>query len=327
MEETAKILSARIPTEYAGKRLDQALPALFPEFSRSQLQQWIRAGAVSLNAALPRQRHKLAGGEWVKIHVPEAPPTVWRAQAMPLTVVYEDQEVLVIDKPPGLVMHPAAGHTEGTLLNALLAHAPALHAIPRAGIVHRLDKDTSGLLAVAKTARSRLSLIKQLRDRSMHREYLAVVRGVMIAGGTVEAPIGRHPKERTRMAVTASGRPATSHYRVLARYRAHSLLRMILESGRTHQIRVHLAHLRYPILGDPVYGGRLSLPPDSSGGLTRTLRGFKRQALHATKLGLVHPLSGAAMEWTSAPPADMQALIDALAQDARQRPTGDRNER
>lgn len=313
-----KILSACIPAEYAGRRLDQALPALFPEFSRSQLQQWIRAGAVSLNAAVPSQRQKLAGGEWVKIHVPETPVLAWQAQTIPLTVVYEDEELLVIDKPAGLVVHPGAGHAEGTLLNALLAHAPVLKVIPRAGIVHRLDKDTSGLLAVAKTTRSRLSLIKQLRDRHMHREYLAVVRGVMVAGGTVEAPIGRHPKERTRMAVTAAGKPATSHYRVLSRYRAHSLLRMILESGRTHQIRVHLAHLRYPILGDPVYGGRLSLPPGVGERLMQILRTFRRQALHAAKLGLIHPASGETMAWTSAPPADMQALIEALAEDAQQ---------
>ncbi len=307
-----KILSARIPPEYAGKRLDQTLAALFPEFSRSQIQQWIRAGDVSLDAARPRQRDKLTGGEMVEIRVSLAPALVWKAQAIPLQIIYQDAELLVIDKPAGMVVHPAVGNYEGTLLNGLLDYAPELKNLARAGIVHRLDKDTSGLLVVARTERTRLSLIKQLRARSLEREYLAIVNGVMVAGGTVEAPIARHHRERTRMAVSARGKPAISHYRVMAKYRAHTLLQVKLESGRTHQIRVHMAHLRYPILGDPVYGGRLLMPSASGEKLIQALRGFKRQALHAVKLGLIHPLSGKKMQWTCPPPMDMQELIKVL---------------
>ncbi len=312
-----KILSARMPPEYAGKRLDQALAALFPGVSRSQIQQWIRAGNVSLDTALPRQRDKVAGGELVEIKVPSAPVPVWKAQAIPLQIIYEDPALLVINKPPALVVHPGAGNYEGTLLNGLLDYAPELNGLARAGIVHRLDKDTSGLLAIARTEAVRLSLTEQLRERTLEREYLTIVNGVMVAGGTVEAPIGRHPRERTRMAVSTRGKPAVSHYRVMAKYRAHTLLQVKLESGRTHQIRVHMAHLRYPVLGDPVYGGRLLIPPGSSERLIQALRGFKRQALHAMRLGLTHPLRGERMQWTCPPPADMQALIEILKEDAK----------
>ena len=312
-----KILSARIPAEYAGKRLDQTLAALFPEFSRSQIQQWIRAGDVSLDASLPRQRHKVTGGEKIEIRVPLIPALVWKAQAIPLQIIYQDPELLVINKSAGMVVHPAVGNYEGTLLNALLDYAPELKNLARAGIVHRLDKDTSGLLVVARTERARLNLIKQLRARTVEREYLAIVNGVMVAGGTVEAPIGRHPRERTRMAVSARGKPAISHYRVMAKYRGHTLLTVKLESGRTHQIRVHMAHLRYPVLGDPVYGGRLSMPRASSEKLIQVLRGFKRQALHAVKLGLKHPATGEEMQWTAPVPEDMKQLIETLIEDAK----------
>ncbi len=306
-----------MPPEYAGKRLDQALAALFPGVSRSQIQQWIRAGNVSLDTALPRQRDKVAGGELVEIKVPSAPVPVWKAQAIPLQIIYEDPALLVINKPPALVVHPGAGNYEGTLLNGLLDYAPELNGLARAWIVHRLDKDTSGLLAIARTEAVRLSLTEQLRERTLEREYLTIVNGVMVAGGTVEAPIGRHPRERTRMAVSTRGKPAVSHYLVMAKYRAHTLLQVKLESGRTHQIRVHMAHLRYPVLGDPVYGGRLLIPPGSSERLIQALRGFKRQALHAMRLGLTHPLRGERMQWTCPPPADMQALIEILKEDAK----------
>ena len=305
-----------LPAALAGQRLDQALAALCPEYSRAQIQQWLRAGLIRIAGAVPRQRDKVAGGERVELHVPAAPVPVWAAQDIALDIVYEDASLLVINKPPGLVVHPAAGNYDGTLVNALLHYDPALGALPRAGIVHRLDKETSGLLVVARTEPARRDLIAQLAAHSMHREYLAIVHGRIIAGGTVDAPIGRHHVERKRMAVTDNGKEAVTHYRVAQRFRAHTLLRVQLESGRTHQIRVHMAHVRHPVVGDPVYGGRLQLPKGALPAAAERLRGFRRQALHATTLGLVHPASGEAMSWSCAPPADMQALIDALTEDA-----------
>lgn len=313
----ARILSAVFPPEHAGKRLDQALVMLFPEFTRSQLQQWIADGRVRIGGVQPRKRDRIRGGERVEIDVPTAPVTTAAAQDIPLDLVYEDAELLVINKPPGLVVHPGAGNREGTLMNALLHHAPALAALPRAGIVHRLDKDTSGLLVVAKTERARQHLIAQLAARTVEREYVALVDGVLIAGGTVAAAIGRHRRDRTRMAVSSSGREAISHYRVLKKYRVHTLVQVKLESGRTHQIRVHMAHLHHPVVGDPVYGGRLRLPKGCSELLAEQLRGFKRQALHAVKLSLIHPASGKKMSWAASVPADMGALMEALADDAR----------
>ncbi len=312
-------LSARIPREYAGKRLDQALAALFPDITRSQLQQWIADGRVTLDDRVPRKRDKVAGGEAVEIRPPPPADPGWRAQAIPLEIVHEDEDLLVINKPPGLVVHPGAGNREGTMLNALLHHAPPLAQLPRAGIVHRLDKNTSGLLVVAKTEHARRNLIKQLQARTLTREYLAIVSGVMIAGGTVEAPIGRHQRDRTRMTVRTRGKPAISHYRVKKKYRAHTLVQVTLESGRTHQIRVHLAHLKFPVVGDPVYGGRLKIPKGCSEHLKNTLRNFKRQALHAVKLALAHPTSGKKMQWAVSVPGDMGELMEALAEDAKAR--------
>ncbi len=311
------IVSVSIPPEYAGQRLDQTLAGLLPDFSRSQIQKWIRSGNVLVDAALPRARDKVQGGEEVTVSVPREPAAAWEAQSIPLDVVFQDEHLLVINKPAGLVVHPAAGNWEGTLLNALLSFDPELGQLARAGIVHRLDKETSGLLVVARSERARRHLIDQLRERTLEREYLAVVCGVMVAGGTVDAPIGRHRVHRTRMAVNPAGKAAVSHYRVEARYRAHSLLRIKLESGRTHQIRVHMAHLHFPILGDPVYGGRLHIPAASSESFAAALRGFRRQALHAARLGLIHPVSGKAMSWTSPLPADMQELVKALETDAK----------
>ncbi len=313
----AQVRTISIPADCAGQRLDQALAATLPEYSRAQIQQWIRAGHVRLAGALPRQRDTVHGGETVVIEVPEAPAPVWQAQAIALDVVYEDEAILVINKPPGLVVHPAAGNYDGTLLNALLHHAPELGALPRAGIVHRLDKDTSGLLVIARNAIARKSLIGQLQRRTLKREYLAVVNGVVIAGGSVDAPIGRHRVERKRMSVSESGRPATSHYRVQQRFRAHTLLTVQLESGRTHQIRVHMAHLHHPVVGDPVYGGRLQLPKGATPAVAAILRSFKRQALHAAHLGLRHPLTRKSLSWSAPPPADMQELIAVLTADAR----------
>jgi len=310
-------LRIQIPAEQAGKRLDQVLALLQPEVTRSQWQQWIEAGRVRLNGALPRKRDRVQGGETVSVEIPAAPASGHTAEAIPLDVVYEDQAVLVINKPPGLVVHPGAGNPEGTLLNALLHHAPGLDALPRAGIVHRLDKDTSGLLVVAKTEVARQSLIGQLQDRSMSREYQAVVNGVLIAGKTVVAPIGRHRVDRKRMAVTERGKPAVSHVRVLKKFRAHTLVAVKLESGRTHQIRVHLAHINYPVLGDPVYGGRARLPKEAGPKLVNVLQNFRRQALHAAKLTLVHPVTGERMQWEAPLPADMRELIGVLEKDAK----------
>jgi 23S rRNA pseudouridine1911/1915/1917 synthase len=310
-------LSARVPDELAGQRIDQALAAMFPEHTRSQLQQWIAAGRVRLDGTTPRKRDKVRGGAAVEVDVPAPEPLKFAAEKIPLKIVYEDRDILVINKPAGLVVHPGAGNPRGTLLNALLHHAPKLKTLPRAGIVHRLDKDTSGLLVVARNEKARRNLIEQLKERRVTREYLALVNGVMISGATVDAPIGRHRVDRTRMTVTESGREAVSHVRVVTRYTAHTLVQVALESGRTHQIRVHLAHLKFPIVGDPTYGGRLRIPAGASERLKETLRGFRRQALHAAKLELVHPNTGELLQWSAPPPADMAALLDALASASR----------
>jgi 23S rRNA pseudouridine1911/1915/1917 synthase len=314
-----KKLSAPIPPELAGQRLDQALAALFADITRSRLQQWIEDGRVLLNGRVPRKRDKVREGDAVEILAPPPAEGGWKAQAIPLEIVHEDGDILVINKPPGLVVHPGAGNPEGTLLNAVLNHAPALAALPRAGIVHRLDKDTSGLMVVAKTERARRHLIEQLQEHSVEREYLTIVNGVMVAGGTIDAPIGRHRTQRTRMAVSDRGKPAVSHYRVMKKYRAHTLVQVKLESGRTHQIRVHMAHLHYPVVGDPVYGGRLKIPAGASERLKNELRNFKRQALHALKLSLIHPGTGKRVQWATSVPEDMSKLMEALALDAKSR--------
>lgn len=299
----------------AGQRLDQALAALFRDFSRSRLQQWIRDGQVRVDGRVMRGRDRVSGGERVELEAVLDAQGEVQAEAIPLEVVYEDEHLLVVDKPADLVVHPAAGNWEGTLQNALLHADPALAVLPRSGIVHRLDKDTSGLLVVARTPVAHKRLVDALQARAVKREYRAVVAGVVVAGGTVEAPIGRHPTARTRMAVAPAGKPAVTHYRVLERFRVHSYLRVNLETGRTHQIRVHLAHLRHPIVGDPVYGGRPQLPPRPAPALVEVLRGFGRQALHAHRLGLAHPVSGEWLEWESPIPADMAQLLEALRAD------------
>jgi len=298
-------------------RIDRVLAQLFPEFSRARLQQWLRDGQVRLDRLPPRSpREKVRGGEEVELSAVIEPDERWRPEAMPLNVVYEDESLIVINKPAGMVVHPAAGNRDGTLLNALLHHDPALAAVPRAGIVHRLDKDTSGLLVVARTLSAQHILAAQIQARTISREYQAVVVGVMTGGGEVDAPIGRHPTLRTRMAVVARGRRAVSHYRVLERFRAHTHISVRLDTGRTHQIRVHMAHLRHPIVGDPVYGGRLRIPPACSPELNAVLRGFRRQALHAWRLALEHPTRGELMEWSADLPQDMRQLLTVLREDA-----------
>ncbi|MBI3545174.1 MAG: 23S rRNA pseudouridine(1911/1915/1917) synthase RluD [Gammaproteobacteria bacterium] len=311
-------LSASIPAELNGQRLDQALATLFPASTRSQLQRWIKEGHVQLNGRAPLKRDKVKAGDSVEIKPPAVVSADWKAEAIPLEIVYEDEDILVINKVAGLVVHPGAGNPEGTLLNALVNHAPKLAQLARAGIVHRLDKDTSGLLVVAKTESVRQNLIAQLQTRSVEREYLTIVNGVMVAGGTIDAAIGRHRTQRTRMAVSERGKPAVSHYRVIKKYRAHTLVQVKLESGRTHQIRVHMAHLNYPVVGDPVYGGRLKIPAGSGEDLKNILRGFKRQALHALKLGLIHPRTEKHVQWATSVPADMSELMESLAKDAKE---------
>lgn len=296
-------------------RLDQALAQSLPEFSRAQLSLWIREGRVHLDGAATRPKDKVAGRECVLIEVPAVETSNWQAEAIDLDIVYEDAHILVINKAAGLVVHPGAGNPAGTLLNALLHHCPALGVLARAGIVHRLDKETSGLMVIAKTEVARLDLIEQLAARTVKREYLALVCGQMIAGGTVDAPIGRSSRDRTRMAVTSAGKDAVTHYRVEQRFRAHTLVRATLESGRTHQIRVHMAHIHFPLFGDPVYGPRLRLPAAATPTLVEVLRNFRRQALHATRLALIHPGHGELMEWERSVPEDMQLLLAALDDD------------
>ena len=309
------VRATRVPVELAGQRFDQALARLFPEYSRSRLTQWIKDGHALLDGEPARPRDAVMDGQRVELTVVAEPLSTIAAEDLPLDIAYEDAALIVVNKPAGLVVHPGAGNRAGTLQNALLHHAPELAEVPRSGLVHRLDKDTSGLLAVARTLESHTRLVAALQAREFEREYLAVVNGVMTGGGTVDAPLGRHATDRLRMSVREDGRTAVTHYRVLQRYRAHTQVAVQLETGRTHQIRVHLAHIRYPIVGDPVYGRRLALPPAATPHLKETLQGFRRQALHARRLGLVHPMSGEQMSWEAPPPSDMQVLLAALADD------------
>lgn len=308
--------SVHVPPDMAGQRLDQALARLFPAFSRSRLSDWIRSGQVQVNGRPARPRDRVKGGERIRLRAVVAPAGDWGAEPIDLDVVYEDADLLVINKPAGLVVHPGAGNPAGTLVNALLARDPGLAGLPRAGLIHRLDKDTSGLLVVARSLKAHTALVRQLQARELERIYQAVVQGPMVAGGRVDAPVGRHPVHRTRMAVVERGRAAVTHYRVLRRFRAHTLVRLKLESGRTHQIRVHMAHIGHPLVGDPVYG-RPALPAGAGPALVDALRGFRRQALHACRLGLVHPASGEAMAWEIPLAQDMTALVAQLEADLR----------
>ncbi len=307
-----------IPAEQAGQRLDQVLARLLPEYSRSRLKAWIEAGKVQLDGRTPRPRDAVAGGERVVVQAqPDAPDEGREVPAQPidLDVAYADEWLIVINKAAGLVVHPGAGNRDHTLQNALLHYDPALAALPRAGIVHRLDKDTSGLLVVARTLAAHTALVQRLQAREFERHYLAVCTGVMTAGGAVEQPIGRHRTDRLRMAVRADGRESLTHYRVIERFRSHTYVRVKLETGRTHQIRVHMAHIGHPLVGDRTYGGRLRMPRGATPGLLETLHGFPRQALHAAQLALEHPGDGRAMKWEAPVPRDLRQLLAALRRD------------
>ena len=309
--------SAVVLSEQSGLRVDQVAAELFAEFSRARLQAWIKSGELLVDGASVRAKDKVHYGSVMSLAAVAPVEENWQAQAIALDIVYEDASLLVINKPAGLVVHPGAGSPDGTLLNALLFHDPALAAVPRAGIVHRLDKDTTGLLVVARTLAAHTALVRQLQARTMKREYEAVVCGVLTAGGTVDAPIGRHPRDRVKMAVVATGKPAVTHYRVLQRFETLTHVRCQLESGRTHQIRVHIAHIGHPLLGDAVYGGtRLRLPKQAQEATRRLLQQFPRQALHAAQLGLVHPETEEDMQWQAPLPSDMQQLLQVLQQEA-----------
>ncbi|MGH1430203.1 MAG: 23S rRNA pseudouridine(1911/1915/1917) synthase RluD [Neptuniibacter sp.] len=309
-------LEAVVSDELVGKRLDQAVAQLFPDFSRSRLQTWIKNGSLTVDGEVKRPRDKLVGGESVTIEAELEVIEDHKAQDIPLDIVYEDEDILVVNKPAGLVVHPAVGHRDGTLLNALLHHCPDIAQVPRAGIVHRLDMDTTGLMVIAKTIAAQTDLVDQLQDRSMGREYEAIVHGVMTGGGIVDEPMGRHSKNRQKMAVVGVGKEAVTHYRVLQKLRAHTHIRLKLETGRTHQIRVHMSHINYPLVGDQLYGGRFRLPKGCSDEMIEALRQFKRQALHAKKLELYHPETGELMSWEVDLPEDFQALLLVLQQDA-----------
>lgn len=308
-------LSAQVAAENGGQRLDQVAAQLFSDYSRSRLQSWIKDGSLTVDGRTLRPRDTLYGGEKLELEAELEDQGDWKAEAIDLEVVYEDDSILVINKPAGLVVHPAAGHQDGTLLNALLHHAPELSKVPRAGIVHRLDKDTTGLMVVAKTIEAQTDLVLQLQARSVTREYECVVVGVMTSGGKVDEPIARHGTNRQKMAVMAGGKQAVSHYRVISRFRAHTHVKVKLETGRTHQIRVHMSYVRFPLIGDQTYGGRLRIPPGATPELIKMLREFPRQALHARRLELVHPDDGRTMRWEAPLPQDMVDLLALLRED------------
>lgn len=309
-------LKAEVSEELSGKRLDQIAAKLFPEYSRARLQSWIREGSLLVNSKQLRPRDRLEAGDCLVVEARLEAAEAWVAQEMPLDIVFEDEQLLVINKAADVVVHPAAGHSEGTLLNGILHHKPEQEELPRAGIVHRLDKDTTGLMVVAKTLTAHMSLVKQLQERSVSREYEAVVQGVLTGGGSINRDLGRHPVNRKKRAVVESGQEAITHFRVIERFRSHTHVQVNLETGRTHQIRVHMAQQNNPLVGDQLYGGRFKLPAACSLELSDCLRGFRRQALHARRLELDHPESGERMHWDSNAPADMVELIERLRRDA-----------
>ena len=311
-------LNAEVSEKQSNTRLDQAIADLFPEYSRTRLKQWIEQQRVKVDGAVvTKPRAKVLIGQSVEIDALLEDEVTFAPEDIPLNIVYEDDAIIVINKPAGLVVHPGAGNMQGTLLNALLNHCPALSEVPRAGIVHRLDKDTTGLMVVAKTVPAQTWLVSELQKRNITREYEAIAWGNMTAGGTVDQPIGRHPTKRVAMAVHPMGKEATTHYRVAERYRFFTRLRLRLETGRTHQIRVHMAHIKHPLMGDPVYGGRNRLPKGAGESMLEALRGFQRQALHAVALSLLHPDTRELMSWEAPVPEDMLQMAELLRTDTQ----------
>lgn len=304
-----------IPAEYINERLDHTLAKLMPEHSRTQIKAWLDDGSILVNGKPLKGKVKIRGHEQITVNASIKEQPTWEARPIPLSIVYEDDDLVVINKPAGLVVHPGAGNANRTLLNALIYHYPALQVLPRAGILHRIDKNTTGLLVVAKTAAALRNLTHQLKKRTMEREYQALVYGNMISGGKVDAAIARHPIQRKRMAIVETGKHAVTHYRVTKKFRGIMHLTLKLDTGRTHQIRVHMAHIRHPIVGDTTYGGRVQLSKGMSDELIQALRGFKRQALHAFALGIIHPTTGKTMRWEAPLPDDMQNLLLALEND------------
>lgn len=309
-------LQAEVSADLLGLRLDQALAQLFPDYSRSRIKVWIENDLVRVNGNIVNKaREKVFGGEQIEIQVEIEEEQRFEAQDIALNIVYEDDDILVINKPKDLVVHPGAGNPDGTVLNALLHHCPQIAEVPRAGIVHRLDKDTTGLMVVAKNIPAQTHLVNALQKRQITREYEAIASGIMTQGGKVDEPMARHPTKRTAMAVHPMGKPAVTHYRIMERFRNYTRLRLRLETGRTHQIRVHMAHIAHPLLGDQLYGGRPRPPKGASDAFLDVLRNFKRQALHATMLRLNHPISGELMEWHAPLPEDFVELVEALKAD------------
>lgn len=307
-------LTSKVPDALVGMRLDQVLAEIFPDYSRSKLKSWVKAGRVQVDGNFRKAKDRLDGGEIIVLDAEAEKVVETLAENIPLDIVFEDEALIIINKPAGMVVHPGAGNWSGTLQNALLYYDQTLERLPRAGIVHRIDKETSGLLMIAKTLPAHASLVEQLQARTVHREYWAIIQGRMTAGGTIDEAIGRHPVDRLRFAVREQGKPAVTHYRVIERFGRYTLIQVKLETGRTHQIRVHMAHIRYPLLGDPLYSSRFQLPAGCSKQLAKVLPGFKRQALHAEKLGLKHPLTGEYCQWQMPMPNDMQNLLEALRQ-------------
>ena len=301
-----------VPSDLHGARLDAAAAALFPDYSRSRLAEWIKAGRLLRNEAPAKPRDKVSVDDRLDLYPLSEARIDWTPETLPLEILFEDEHVIVVNKPAGLVVHPAAGHHSGTLVNGLLAHAPAMSELPRGGIVHRLDKDTSGVMLAAKTSLAHKSLVAQLAERSVARIYSAVCRGTFSGGGTIDAPLGRHPTSRIKMAVVPEGKPAVTHYRIAQRFGAFTHLEVSLETGRTHQIRVHLAWRKHPLVGDPVYGGRDAKPAGASDALLSQLASFSRQALHAKDLAFLHPETGESLSFSAPMPDDLLALLNCL---------------
>ena len=307
-----EIITILIPERMIGERIDAAISEMLPDYSRSKITLWIKAGDALINEKTFKPKDRVTGNEVVYLSLNQKQSNDWVAEKIPLNIVYEDEDIIVINKQFGLVTHPGVGNWTGTLANALLYYDSSLSKLDRAGIVHRLDKNTSGLMVVAKNEKSQKYLVEQLQAHSIDREYSAIVYGHMIAGGTIDEPIGRDSKDRVKQSVSANGKEAVTHYRAIDRFKSHTHVKAILETGRTHQIRVHLSHAGYPLIGDPMYGGRVRFPKKANEVLKETLLNLKRQALHSKKLTLSHPISGKLMSWKAPLPKDMQSLLDVL---------------